>query len=74
MEDRCIGQGMNVAGKKVEHERMVTSQVSDKSLGELPNVGSWPHTGKNSRVSHSKVKEGLFWEIHTPKSLDHLRR
>jgi len=65
MEDRRIGQGMNAAGKKVEHERMVTSHVSNKSLGGLPNVGSWPHTGKNSRVSHSKVKEGLLWEIST---------
>ena len=65
MEDRGIGQGVNVAGKKVEHEGMLTSRVSDKSLGGLPNVGSWPHTGKNSRVSHRKVKEGLFWEIST---------
>ena len=56
---------MNVAGKKVEHERMVTSHVSDKSLGGLPNVGSWPLTGKNSRIIHSKVKEGLLWEIST---------
>ena len=30
-----------------------------------PSVGSWLHAGKNSRVSHSKVKEGLFREIHT---------
>ena len=65
MEDRGIGQGMNVAGKKVEHERVLTAHVSDKSLGGRPNVGSWPHTGKNSRVSHRKVKEGLFWEIST---------
>ena len=38
------------------HERMVTSQVSDESLG----LGSWLCTGKNSRTSHSKEKEGLF--------------
>jgi len=39
---------------------MVTSQVM--SLGWLPSVGSWLHTGEDSRVSHSKVKEGLFRE------------
>jgi len=39
---------------------MVTSQVM--SLGRLPSVGSWLHTGEDSRVSHSKVKEGLFRE------------
>ena len=55
-----------VAGKKVGHERMVMSQVSGKSLGQPPSVGSWLHTGKNSRASHSKVKEGLFRDKNTP--------
>ena len=41
-------------------EKMVTSQVM--SLGWLPSVGSWLHTGEDSRGSHSKVKEGLFRE------------
>ena len=34
--------------------------VTSKSLGWLPSVGSWLHSGKNSRVSPSKEKEGLF--------------
>ena len=37
-------------------------------LARPPSVGSWLHTGKNSRVSHSKVKEGLFREINTPQT------
>ena len=49
-------------------ERMVTSQVSGESLGWLPSVGSWLHAGKNSRASHSKVKEGLFREKRTPQT------
>ena len=32
----------------------------------LPGEGPWLHTGKNSRVSHSKVKADLLREIHTP--------
>ena len=55
-----------VAGKKVGRERMVTSQVSGESLGRPLSVGSWLLAGKNSRARHSKVKEGLFREIHTP--------
>ena len=57
-----------VAGKKVGREWMVTSQVSAESLGWLPSVGSWLPAGKNSRVSYSKVKEGLFRELHTPQT------
>ena len=49
-------------------ERVVTSQVSGESLGRPPSVGSWLRAGKNSRASHSKVKEGLFREIHTPQT------
>ena len=33
-----------------------------ESMGWLPIVGCWLCIGKNSRVSHSKVKEGLFRE------------
>ena len=31
-----------------------------------PSEGSWFHAGKNSRVTYSKVKAGLFREIHIP--------
>lgn len=57
MEDRGIGQGMNVAGKKVEHERVLTAHVSDKSLGggQMWVLGLTQE--KNSRVSHGKVKK-----------------
>ena len=37
---------------------MVTSQVMCESLGWPPGVGTWLHIGRNSRASHSKVKEG----------------
>ena len=47
-------------GKKVRHERMVTSQVTSKALGHPPSVSSWLHTGKNSRASHETVRGGLF--------------
>ena len=53
----------------MRRERMVTSQVSGESLGRPPSVGSWLCAGKNSRASHSKVKEGLFREIHTPHTV-----
>ena len=46
----------------VGYERMVTPQVTSKSLGQPPSVGSWLYTRKNSSLSHSKVKEGLFRE------------
>ena len=49
-------------------ERMVISQVSGESQGWPPSMGSWVCAGKNSRVSHSKEKEGLFREIHTLKT------
>ena len=32
-----------------------------------PSEGPWLHAGMNSRMSHSKVKAGLFREIHTPQ-------
>ena len=45
---------------------MVTFQVTFESLGWPPSMGYWLHAGKNSRVSHSKVKQGLFREqIHS---------
>ena len=30
-----------------------------------PSEGPWLHSGKNSRMSRSKVNAGLFIEIHT---------
>ena len=55
---------------------MVTLQVTFESLGWPPSVGYWLHAGKNSRVSHSKVKEGLFREQKTlpSQSMGYLRR
>ena len=50
---------------------MVTYQAMSESMGWLPIVGCWLRTGKNSRVSHSKVKEGLFRE--ETHSIDRLR-
>ena len=44
---------------------MVTTQVSGEPLEWPSSVSSWLHAEKNSRVSHSKVKGGLFREIHT---------
>ena len=41
---------------------MVTYQAMSEFMGWLPIVGCWLCTGKNLRVSHSKVKEGLFRE------------
>ena len=46
------------------HKRMVTSQDSDNFLAQLPSICPWLYAGRNSRVSHSKVKEGLFREIN----------
>ena len=60
--------GGGVAGKRVGRKRMVTSQVSGESLRCPPSVDSGLSTGKNSRASHSKVKEGLFREKHTPQT------
>ena len=44
---------------------MVMSQVLAESWNRLPSEGPWLHTGKNSKLSHRKVK-GLFTVIHTP--------
>ena len=55
-------------GKVVGCKRMITSQVSGESLGWAASVGSWLPVGKNSRVNHSKVKAGLFRDIHTPQT------
>ena len=45
---------------------MVSFQVSGKSLGPAPGEGLWLCIGENSRVSHSKMRAGLFREIHIP--------
>ena len=42
-------------------EKMDISWVTSEPLGWSPGVDSWLCPGKNSRVSHSKVK-GLFRE------------
>ena len=61
---RAAGRGegvkVTVFQEKMGHEKMVTSQVSSESLGQATKCGSWLHTGKNSRVSHSKEDEDLF--------------
>ena len=36
---------------------MVTSRVMCESLGWPPSMGTWLHIGRNSRASHSEVKE-----------------
>ena len=59
LQERSAARG-NVAGERAGHKRMIMSQVSGKSLGWLPSLGSWLLAGKNSRTSHSKEKEGLF--------------
>ena len=40
--------------REMGHERMVTSQVTSRPLGQLLRGSSWLCTGKNSRVSHVK--------------------
>ena len=55
-------------------KRMVISQVTSESLGQLPSMGSWLCAGKNLRASRGKVKEGLFREKYTPQSVAHFRR
>ena len=52
------GDGSSAVGKRVGWERMVTSQVMSESLGWPPSVCTWLHIGRNSRASHSEVKEG----------------
>ena len=66
---------MSVAARqRVGCKRMVTFQVTSKSLGQSPSMGSCLCTGKNSRASHGKVKIGLFREKYTPQSVGHFRR
>ena len=51
--------------------------VTSESLGQPPSVGSWLCARRNSRVSHSRVKEGLFREETLQgvlKSVDHFGR
>ena len=45
---------------------MVMYQVLDEFLGQVAKRGSLTSFRKNSRMSHSKVKAGLFREIHIP--------
>lgn len=47
---------------------MVTSQIMSESLGQPPKGSSWLCAEKNSKSTHSKVKESLFREIHTLQS------
>ena len=54
--------------REMGHERMITSRVIFRPLGQLLSVSSWLCAGKNSRGSHSKVKEDLFREKHTPQT------
>ena len=52
---------------------MVASQVTSESLGWLLNVGTWLRTSRDSRVSHSVVKEGQSREeTHYTESVGHL--
>ena len=46
---------------------MVMYQVLDEFLGQVAKRGSLTSCKKNSRMSHSKVKAGLFKEIYTPQ-------
>ena len=50
------------------HERRVMSQDLRSPWDWLPSVGPWFHAGKNSTVSHSKVKACLFRKLHIPKA------
>ena len=49
------------------HGRRVMSQDLSASLGLATKCGPWFHAGKNSTVSHSKVKACLFRKLPTPK-------
>ena len=54
---------------------MVASQVTSESLGWPLNVGTWLHTGRDSRASHSEVKEGQSREeTRYTESVGHLGR
>lgn len=46
------------AGRRVGHERTVRPS-SVRSWDSCQSEGSWVPAGKNSRASHSEVKEGL---------------
>ena len=52
---------------------MVTSQVTSEALVQLPSVGSWLYTGKNSRGAIAKQKKGYSGRKHTPQSVGHPR-
>ena len=52
---------------------MVTSQVTSEALVQLPSVGSWLYTGKNSRGAIVKRKKGYSGRKHTPQSVGHPR-
>ena len=49
-----------IVGRRVGHERVVKSQVTSETSGQPPSVVSWLHAVKNSKVSHTRGKEGLF--------------
>ena len=50
--------------ENVGQEWIVMSQASP--WDGLSSMDRELHTGKNSRVTHSKVKAGLFREMHIP--------
>ena len=50
------------------HEGRVMSQDLRSPWDWLPSVGPWFHAGKNSTVSHNKVKACLFRQLHFPKA------
>ena len=41
------------------------SHILASSWNDLPSKICWLLVGKNSRVNHSEVKEGLLREIHS---------
>ena len=52
----------SVTGKSGVRKRMVTSQIMSESLGQPRKGSSWLCAEKNSKSTHSKVKEGLVRE------------
>ena len=54
------------AAGKLGCERWLLPRSWESPWDGHPSEGPWLHTGKNSRVSQSRVKTGLFREIHTP--------
>ena len=55
-----------IVGRRVDHERVVKSQIMSETLGQPPSVVSWLHSVKNSKVSHTRGKEVYSGKKHTP--------